>query len=218
VESQFERAIAKLPADWRNAPQPVTLPGYDGVTGTADDFVARCPDGHLESVEIPGRAAFLAAADRIESAAAGALPSNAEGNRLISGMHDSFGNPIRYELVDSANARLDSAGPDRKAKTEWDIGLTIGMPAAEAPADPSSWLARRKAELGIREKPVEAGFTRTEFAGGLSKLEGASYFAFFTWLISGTVVVFIPFAWFYRPKTYLHEPSESEPLKDVAFD
>ena len=50
-----------------------------------------------------------------------------------------------------------------------------------------------------------AGFTRTEFSGGQSKLEGAAYFRFFTWLVLATTVVFIPFAWFYRPRTYLHD-------------
>jgi hypothetical protein len=66
-------------------------------------------------------------------------------------------------------------------------------------------LGRRKAELGIKDKPSESGFTRTEFCGGQSKLEGAAYFRFFTWLVLATTVLYIPFAYFYRPKTYLHD-------------
>ena len=45
------------------------------------------------------------------------------------------------------------------------------------------------------------GVTRSEFSGGQSKLEGAAYFRFFTWLVLGTTLLFIPFAFFYRPRT-----------------
>ncbi len=206
VEAQFENAIAKLPQEWRTSPRNVSLPGYDGTTGTADDFLARCPGGNLEAVEIPGRNVFLTAAGKIEAAASDKFPSNVDGNRLIAGITDSFGNPIHYDLVDSAHARLESAGPDRVRRTRWDIGIVLGKPQEDAAPDPASWLARRKAALGVVEKPVVAGFTRTEFAGGLSKLEGASYFRFFTRLICGTILFFIPFAWIYRPKAYLHDP------------
>ena len=50
-----------------------------------------------------------------------------------------------------------------------------------------------------------AGFTRSEFSGGQSKLEGSGHFRCFTWLVLGTTIIFIPFAFFYRPRTYLHE-------------
>jgi hypothetical protein len=36
-------------------------------------------------------------------------------------------------------------------------------------------------------------------------MEGAAYFRFFTWLVLGATFVYIPFAYFYRPRTYLHE-------------
>ncbi|MEY4244495.1 MAG: hypothetical protein RLZZ245_2080, partial [Verrucomicrobiota bacterium] len=59
--------------------------------------------------------------------------------------------------------------------------------------------------LARHEKPSEAGFRRDEISGGQSQREGAAYFSFFTWLVLGTLLIFVPFAWFYRPRTYLHD-------------
>jgi proton-dependent oligopeptide transporter, POT family len=201
---QFEEATAKLPVDWQTSPRNVVLPGYDATT-ESDDFVVRCNLGRIESVEIPARDLFLTAAAAIEARSAEKLPATAEGNAIIGKVKDPWGNPLVYELIDSSHARISSAGPDKIAKTQWDIGVVIEKVGGAVPSSAPTWLARRKAELGIREKPVEAGFTRTEFSGGQSKLEGAAYFRFFTWLVLATVAVYIPFAWFYRPKTYLHE-------------
>ncbi len=202
---QFEQAIAKLPPDWQTSPRTVVLPGYDGVTGTADDFVARCSNGRIESLEIPSRQIFLAAASRIEAHSSKAFPSNEEGAKWIGDVKEPWGNPLTYDLIDSSHARISSAGPDRTNKTQWDLGVIIEKITGDAPPTSDTWLGRRKAELGIKEKPAQAGFQRTEFSGGQSKLEGAAYFRFFTWLVLGTTVIFIPFAWLYRPKTYLHD-------------
>ncbi len=204
-EVQFAEATAKLPPDWQTSPRSVVLPGYDGVTGTVDDFVARCHEGRLDSLEIPGREMFLEAAGKIEALSAEKLPSNTAGAEQLGDMKDPWGNPLVYSLIDSSHARITSAGPDRTHKTQWDIGVVIEKVAADAPPAPDTWLGRRKAELGIQEKPAVAGFKRTEFSGGQSKLEGAAYFRFFTWLVLGNTLLFIPFALFYRPRTYLHE-------------
>lgn len=204
AERQFEEAIAKLPPDWRTSPRNIVLPGYDAASDQ-DDFIARCSQGRLESLEIPGRQVFMAAASRIEVRSSVGFPANEEGREQIADLKDPWGNPLVYDLIDSSHARISSAGPDRVAKTQWDIGVIIEKVSADTPAAGDTWLGRRKAELGIKEKPAEAGFKRTEFSGGQSKLEGAAYFRFFTWLVLGTVVVYIPFAFFYRPKTYLHD-------------
>jgi POT family proton-dependent oligopeptide transporter len=203
-EIQFTEAISHLPPDWQTSPRNVVLPGHDGVTGTADDLIARCNQGRFESLEIPGRAAFLTAASQIEAVSSKALPSNVEGRKLLGDARDPWGNPLVYQLIDSSHARISSAGPDRLSQTQWDIGLIIEKVARDAPPAADTWLGRRKAALGIREKPDVAGFKRTEFSGGQSKLEGAAYFRFFTWLVLATTLVYIPFACFYRPKTYLH--------------
>jgi POT family proton-dependent oligopeptide transporter len=68
-------------------------------------------------------------------------------------------------------------------------------------------LVKRHRELG--STPAREGeatgisFERTAFSGGQTKLEGAAYYRFFLWLMLGTAVVFVPFAMFYRPRTYL---------------
>ena len=204
AEVQFAQATAKLPPDWQASPRTIVLPGYDGVP-SADDLVARSNKGHLESVEIPGRATFLAAADRIEAISEDHLPSKENGRERIGEVKDLWGNPLVYDLIDSSHARISSAGPDRTGKTQWDIGLIIEKVRGDAPSTTNTWLGRRKAALGIKKQPAEAGFTRTEFCGGQSKLEGAAYFRFFTWLVLVTTLLFIPFAFFYRPKTYLHD-------------
>lgn len=203
-EIQFEEATARLPVDWQTSPRTIVLPGYDA-TASDDDLIARCSEGRLESLEIPGRPDFIAAAARIESAAGDGFPSNEAGRKLLAGEKDPWGNPLVYDLIDSSHARISSAGPDRTGKTEWDIGIIITKTSDAPPPGLDTWLGRRKAELGIVDKPGESGFTRTEFSGGQSKLEGAAYFRFFTLLVLVTTVIYIPFAWFYRPKTYLHD-------------
>ena len=66
-EVQFAQATVKLPPDWQTSPRTIVLPGYDGVTGTDDDLIARCQKGRLDALEIPGREIFLDAASRIEA-------------------------------------------------------------------------------------------------------------------------------------------------------
>ena len=204
AEIQFAQATAKLPADWRKSPRNIVLPGYNA-ENPDDDIIARCEQGRMVSIDIPGAPAFTAAANRIEAVSADGFPSNEAGRKLLDGARDPWGNPIFYQLIDSSHARISSAGPDRKSNTRWDVGLILTRNSTESPPGMDTWLGRRKAELGIIEKPDKSGFTREGFSGGQSKLEGAAYFRFSTWLVLATAVVFIPFAFFYRPKAYLHD-------------
>ena len=214
---QLEAATAKLPADWKNDPRTVVLGGYDGVTGTGDDFVQHLEDGNPGELKISGQAAYQDAAGQVEREARRAgdqLPSvelNPEGFG-----RDPWENPIRYEIIDATSFKLVSDGPDRTPGTRWDQGLvvTISKPEPEKKASWSdrlhpgeTWLTRRKAELGIAEAETVAGTTYSSraFSGGQTKLQGASYFRFFTWLMLGTAVLFVPFAIVYRPKTYLQD-------------
>ncbi len=201
---QFDQAVAKLPADWKDSPRTIILPGFDPAT-TDDDFVARCSKGSMESVEIPGRQIFLTAASQIEAQSAEKFPSQESGQALLRDIKDPWGNPLSYQLIDSSHARISSAGPDQKTKTQWDIGITLKKVSGDQPSADDTWLGRRKAALGIQQNPTVSGFQRTEFSGGQSQLEGAAYFRFFTWLVLGTTLVFIPFAYFYRPRNYLHD-------------
>jgi len=218
---QLAAATTKLPADWRKSPQIVVLPGYDGLTGTPDDLVQRLEDGVPSTLEIPGQAVFDEAAaivERLTAANGGKFPAEAVVAASLESLRDPWGSPPHYQILNSSRARLISAGPDRTAGTRWDIGLMLDLPPASASGEPSwtdrfhpsvPWLERHQRELGIpvdaTAKTDGAGFTRTAFSGGQTRLHGAAYFRFFTWLMLGTAVAFVPYALFYRPKTYLQD-------------
>jgi proton-dependent oligopeptide transporter, POT family len=218
---QLATAIANLPPDWRDAPRTVVLPGYDGLTGTPDDLIQRLSDGVPDSLEIPGLPVFDQAAgiiERLTLANGRALPDEPTANAALADLRDPWGAAPRYQILNSARARLISNGPDRIPGTRWDVGLILDLSPPPASKQPSwsdalhpqeSWLARRKRELGIHEdtKP-ETGpviFERSAFSGGQTRLEGASYFRFFTWLMLGTAAAFVPYALLYRPRTYLQD-------------
>ncbi len=219
--AQLEEAVARLPQDWRNDPRTISLPGHDGVTGTRDDLIQRLKEGVPVALEIPGQQTFDRAASIIEGMVAengGSFPAEAAAAPKLAELRDPWGAPIRYNILNSSRVRLISDGPDRKAGTRWDIGMTIDLPekpkAKSAswsdrfhPAEP--WLERRKRELGIQTaKEAEAApapFTRSAFCGGQTRMQGAAYFRFFTWLMLGTAIAFIPYAMLYRPKTYLQD-------------
>ncbi len=218
---QLEEAILKLPPDWREDPRTVMLPGFDGVTGTADDLIQRLENGEASDLEIPGQDIFNQAAAAIEQVviSSGKLPDATAAAELLRPFSDPWGAPLRYQILNSTHARLLSDGPDRKAGSQWDVGMIVEMktpePAAEAswadrfrPAEP--WLERRKRELAMtggsaEDVPSAITFERSVFAGGQTRLQGAAYFDFFTWLMLATAIAFIPYALLYRAKTHLQE-------------
>lgn len=220
AEEQLASQLAVLPPDWRDSPRSIILAGHDGVTGRGgDDFIQRLEDGRPTTLEIPAQATYEQAVRRIIAAARLAkdrLPPVADFSDLGQ---DPWGNPLRYEILSSTAFRLISAGPDRRASTKWDLGIRVDItppsPAAEAswfdrfhPAE--SWLARRQRELGLvsQSRPSAASGTAyqsTPFSGGQQRLQGSAYFDFFTWLMLGTAVAFIPFALVYRAKTHLQD-------------
>ena len=88
-----------------------------------------------------------------------------------------------------------------------------------------TWLERRKAELGMEtsdpSKNSDGGAvdldTDDAFShsvrwdvGGGETLSGAGYFWFFTWVMLGTAILFVPVGWLYRPHTYLQEEQEAD--------
>jgi POT family proton-dependent oligopeptide transporter len=130
--------------------------------------------------------------------------------------NDPWGNPFRYRQLNSMTARLSSDGPDKSAETKWDLNMTLSLPEEEPKEEKSwadalhpekSWLDRRKAELNVTEKKDEVEqpyfFKVKSSVGGGTKLEGASYFNFFTILMLVTAIIFVPFAFFYKERTYL---------------
>lgn len=219
AEQQLPAALAKLPSDWQQDPRTVMLPGYDGITGTADDLIQRLNDGLPTALEIPGQAIFEQAATRIEqmiSTHGGRFPDASQVSENIASLNDPWGEPIRYQILNSSRARLISNGPDRKPNTKWDVGMILDLTAPEKPRKPSwsdkfhpeeKWLDRHKRKLGIKTTALAGEETsilsRSTFSGGQTRLQGAAYFNFFTWLMLGTAVAFIPYALLYRPKTWL---------------
>lgn len=213
ADRQLAEAIATLPAEWRSSPRNILLPGHDGVTGTDDDYIARLKDGRLLRIDQPGRDALRETAERIRKLAVenGGPPA---ADRIGDTGRDPWGNPVRYEILNSATIRLISDGPDKRSRTEWDQGLVIRLPEADPPHEASwtdrfhpaeTWIERRKRGMAGKEEDETGSDGFEWFVGGRSKLEGAAYFRFFTWLMLGTTVVFLPVAIAYRPKTYLQD-------------
>ncbi len=217
---QFEAQVKTLEPDWRESPRTVVLAGYDGVTGRGDDdFIQKVEEGRPTTLTIPGQAAYESAVATIVEAA------RKNNDRLppvssVTGLgNDPWGSPIRYEILNSSGFRVISDGPDRKPLTRWDQGITVEVEKPQAAAGKSwfdrfrpdePWLDSHKKALGIQQDaaPTAEDGTRyesTAFSGGQTKLRGAAYFNFFTWLMLGTAVLFIPFALVYRPKTYLQD-------------
>jgi POT family proton-dependent oligopeptide transporter len=220
AEQQLASQLAPLPPDWVDSPRNIVLAGYDGVTGQGgDDFLQRLEKGRPTSLEIPAQATYEQAVRTIIAAARLAedrLPPAADFADLG---RDPWGNPLRYEILSSTSFRVISAGPDRRPATQWDLGIHVDITPPAPAAKPSwldrfhpaeSWLARRQQQLGLssNSQPSSASGTRyhsTPFSGGQTRLQGAAYFDFFTWLMLGNAVAFIPFALAYRAKTHLQD-------------
>ena len=89
----------------------------------------------------------------------------------------------------------------------------------------TTWLERRKAEIAGTTLPEESSDEAAgpveidetpDFArsirwdvGGANTLQGASYFWFFTYVMLGTAIIFVPVGWLYRPRTYLQEEGDA---------
>lgn len=223
AEEQLEIAIEKLPEDWQADPRTVVLPGYDGVTGTEDDFVRRLEKGIEPPLEVADQEMLQKIASEIIAAAVAAenvFPNQQVGDAMLSTYRDIQDMPFRYEILSSHMVRLRSSGGDGMWNTKWDTGIIISKPEQEPDKKASwldalrpdeTWLAKRKKDLGLTLETNASGepiFTQTIFSGGQPKLQGASYFWFFSGLMAITAILFIPFAMLYRPKTYLQTSEE----------
>ncbi|MFM2169928.1 MAG: hypothetical protein RI957_157 [Verrucomicrobiota bacterium] len=220
---QFTALAASQPENWVKDAKNAILPGYDQKTGTEDDLIARLENGSLKSIEFPDRTqeVFATAANRIIDLA------KKRGHRFpdaatVSSSHlgvDPWGNAIEYSITSQGACRLISAGPDRQKGSAWDIGLTIdvSMPPGEKQASwfdrfhpATSWIENRAQQLGVKPKQeTNVGYDIRYFSGGQTKLEGQSYYRFFTQLMLIFAVLYVPFAMIYRPKSYVLEISHN---------
>lgn len=217
AEEQLAAHLAALPEDWQNDPRTVVLPGYDK-NDSDGAFIRRLGKNEKVPLEVPSQKVLARAAQIIISHAekSGRFPDGKSGTEMLSGMNDHWGKPLRYLTLNSTTVRIWSAGGDGKWNTKWDVGVILSMSLPEPEKKTSwidklrpeeSWLAARKRELGLAASQSGAGetFSQTTFSGGQVRLQGASYFWFFSALMGATALLFIPFAIIYRPKNYLQD-------------
>jgi len=203
----------------------IRLAGGDGRLDTADDVllgfnrfaavvdVTTREDDALAAAKAKIDAAFFAAA----SDAGGELPSDARGGEILAGVVDSADRPIGYRRITRDRYRLVAAGPDGEPFTPDDVVLSATVTRADPAAaarladKPLTWRERRIIQLagdrGRREVAAargEAPETRIDGEvgiGGLTLLEGADYFWFWTGCMLAAAVAFVPVAACYRGAT-----------------
>lgn len=179
--------------------------GFDGKKGTPDDL--KFKDDQITS---PASAQLAECAEAIEAIykSKQSLPTTEKGNSALSLFNDPWGNPLRYTLISTKKARISSDGPDKNHLTKWDLGVMLTVKETKE-SEKNTWLYREKEKLGMlkpaENKQDDTALDITYFAGGQSKLEGAAYFWFFTKLMLVTSLIFVPFACFYKSKTYMQE-------------
>ena len=214
----------------------VALGGFDQKTGTQDDIkVTFNEEGSRSDVTFASRDSIDLLLDQISNKVAEnnhmAL-STSEGEAITNAIKDPWGNPYRYRLVNRNLARVWSLGPDATDKTEWDQGatMTIDRPSSKESTAFSkvidkiqpekTWLESRRAKLGLptEEEMAESGpiISRNYFVGGQVKLEGASYFWFFSGLMLAAALLFVVVAKLYKPKEYYHEEANDAEAKEKA--
>ena len=193
--------VEEISADY-NKTKLKLLAGYDGKFKTSDDILIGGEIIESMATEILGNTA-----GQIESYFSEKKKLPFEWTDLPD---DPWGSPIKYQLVSAKEATLSSDGPDKTAKTVWDLGINMTVKEAEEDLR-GTWLFEERKRKGLvgREAWDDQSPISIEYrAGGGLTLDGADYYWFFTKLMIGTVILFIPFAMFYKPRTYLHGNGE----------
>lgn len=202
MDAARKEAVATSTPEANQTKETKRHPGLDGKFGTADDLLFH-HDDRIESNASDALAwvAMLVEASYLQD---GKLPLQLPD--LPTG---PWGSPLKYELISAKSARISCSGPDRKEKTKWDLGLLLTLKKKEEDLT-GTWLYETKKAQGLLEEKPKKGkegdspFEQKFLAGGGETLEGAAYYWFFTKLMIGTALIFIPFAVLYRPRTYLH--------------
>tara|TARA_R110002096_G_scaffold147671_30_gene307923 strand:- start:3352 stop:5238 length:1887 start_codon:yes stop_codon:yes gene_type:complete len=211
----------------KTEPVTIVLDGLDKEKGTEDDLTAIYEAAVRQDIQFASREVLDEAAARLEAE----IPNNdwlslspEQGQALLEGLKDPWGEPLLYAMVTRAQSRVTSSGPDKKHKTEWDQGIRLEISIPDPPKEGGwlggiesafrpdvSWIDRRKQELGLAnsvdtksDEPTPT-VSRSPFVGGLTLLEGAPYFWFFAIFMLVTAFAYLPVLRFYKPKEYLHE-------------
>ena len=218
----------------------LVLPGLDGVIGSPDDVkMGFSPEGAMTGFISGEDEVIRQGIDEIGRywQSNGRLPSTEDGGKLLGDLKDQWGQPLSYLYQNRVQFTVSSSGPDKMWLSEFDIRAEVNVSSThpstvkeETSADQSetkrlSWLENRKREIRLSQqsqattwKPEPGnveGFGRSikwDIGGGL-KLSGASYFWFYTWLMLGTAILFVPVVLLYKPRTYLQEEDSSAKAK-----
>lgn len=229
---QVEKPLAKI----ESVSNEVSHGGFDREAGTKDDFrITFDEEGKQTAIDFAGKDELNALLDQfvaaIEANDFEAL-SDEQAEELAASLEDPFGKPYRYRLVNRNQMRVWSDGADGEAFTPWDQGAVLKISRNEQ-VQPSAltaffdrfrpedtWLERRKAKLGLSTESVAAetgpSVSRQYFVGGLVKLEGASYFWFFTIVMLVSAGLFVVVAKLYRPKEYFHDETGEAEAREEA--
>jgi POT family proton-dependent oligopeptide transporter len=200
-----------------------THPGFDGKAGTPDDIKLTFQGKDLIKTEFPGYAQFQEAKSRLiaKMEETKSILSNEEANTLVADLKDPWGQAINYTVSNSKKARLTSPGADKTEMTQWDMGLNLSVPEDKKSEETGTksqmtWLEKRQEELDAKSADLELESPDDAFVGGQTKLEGASYFWFFTWVMLGTAITFVVVAIYYKPRSYLQDASDAEEAEATA--
>ncbi|MCR9200787.1 MAG: POT family MFS transporter [Planctomycetaceae bacterium] len=210
----------------------ITISGYDGEFGTADDITMEFDSyGTKKSVATSEDAVLKEASALIEKQfmasdaddAKKTLPLEEEATTLLADLKDSYGNPLTYKQLSRDKFRITSMGPDGEPQTRWDVILKGSVSRAEvsdpdAKTAPYTWLEQRKIDADPENGRKEVDAARGEIAsteisnditvGGQDTLEGQEYFWFWTYTILVTSVLFVPVGYFYKERSYIQTEQE----------
>ncbi len=193
----------------------IHVPKTEGVTATAEDAPLTEAKAKIDAVF------FSSARNDAEKA----IPSDIEGNALITGIVDSSGKPILYRRITRDRYRLVSDGPDGRPFTPDDVVLMATAvrvdpeAAARVKDKPLTWREKRLIELkgeagrleveAARGEAPETKVTSETQIGGLETLEGAAYYWFWTGCMLAAAVAFVPIAITYRGHAHLQDEPEA---------
>ena len=190
-----------------------------GFTGDDEIVVHYDQNGERTKMDVKGKEQVMAGTALVKKywTANDELPSAEVANKELSAVNDPWGRPIEYTRVSKDQARVSSTGPDGERFSPDDLNNMITIVHPQTAEEEGTWLARAKAErrerLGLKDESAgpqdTSTFSDSLFIGGGDTLEGSAYFWFFTYLMLGAAICFIPVMILYRPKEYLQEEEAS---------